>query len=245
MSESSPVASRSHGRTGPSTASERRTGGSRSRSSSYASHASPDHSWVRGSSTPVEEALVGSIASSPLTRHATHEPGQANTAASPWASGSFPRSHEIFGAMCPGSTLQPVSSRSRSPSARASAASHSAPARRSHQISAGRSGSPSPAHATIPSSCEPKESAAISRPAVASRTCATVETSARVHSPGSCSAHPARGYESACGAYAVATSVPSGSSAWAQVPCEPTSTPTTSGASLSGPPPIPARAGPA
>ncbi len=197
MSSPSPVASRSHGRTGPSTASERRTGGSRSRSTSYASHASPDHSCERGSSTPVEEPFDGSMASSPETRHATHEPGQANTLASPCASGSLLASHEILGAMWPGSTLQPVSSRSRSASARDSAASHSAPARRSHQINAGRSGSPSAEHATIPSSCEPNDSAAISRPAVASRTADNVATSALVHSPGSCSAQPARGYDSA------------------------------------------------
>ena len=73
------------------------------------------------------------------------------------------------------------------------AAAHSSPARRSHQISAGRSGVPSARAATSPSSCEPNDSAAISRPAVCSRIRASVATSATVHSFGSCSAQPASG----------------------------------------------------
>ena len=52
---------------------------------------------------------------------------------------------------------------------------------------------PSPSAATRPSSWEPKESATISRPAVAARIRESVATSAAVHSPGSCSAQPGRG----------------------------------------------------
>jgi hypothetical protein len=42
--------------------------------------------------------LEGSTASSPLTRHATHEPGGANTAAALNASGSCAESQAIFAA---------------------------------------------------------------------------------------------------------------------------------------------------
>ena len=136
---------------------------------------------------------MGSTASSPVAFHATHEPGGANTCAPACTSGSCAASHAIFGAMWPGSRLQPVSSRSRSGSIRSAAASHSAPARRSHQISAGCSGSPSSRAATTPSSWEPNDSATISRPSVADRTSDSVWTSAFVHSAGSCSAQPARG----------------------------------------------------
>ena len=58
---------------------------------------------------------------------------------------------------------------------------------------AGHSGSPSAPAATMPSSWEPNDSAAICRPSVAARTCDSVCTSAFVHSAGSCSAQPARG----------------------------------------------------
>ena len=164
---SSPVASRSQSRIGPSTAWAGRTGGSRAMSTPNASHASSDHARARGSSTLVDDAFEGSTASSPDACHATHEPGSVNTAAASKASGSCRATQAILGATCPGSRLQPVSSRSRGASMRAAA--HSSPARRSHQISAGRSGVPSARAATSPSSWEPNDSAAISRPAVCSR----------------------------------------------------------------------------
>ena len=78
----------------------------------------------------------------------------------------------IFGATWLGSILQPVSARSSASSTRAATSSHSSPARRSHQMSAGRSTLPSARAATSPSSCEPNDSAAIVRPAHASRTLA-------------------------------------------------------------------------
>ena len=108
-------------------------------------------------------------------------------------SASCAASQAIFDATWPGSRLQPVSARSASGSMRSAAASHSAPARRSDHTSAGCSGLPSPSAATRPSSWEPKESATISRPAVAARIRDSVATSAAVHSPGSCSAHPGCG----------------------------------------------------
>jgi hypothetical protein len=191
VAPSRPVASRSQSSIGPSTAWAARTGARRSGSTPKAAHASSDHSRARGSSTPVEDAFEGSTASVPDARQATHEPGSANTAAASWASGSFRASQATFGATWPGSRLQPVSSRRRAGSM--PAAAHSAPARRSHQISAGRSGVPSASAATSPSSCEPNERATISRPAVSSRTRDSVATSAAVHSAGSCSAQPARG----------------------------------------------------
>ena len=141
----------------------------------------------------MDEPFEGSTASSPDTRHATHEPGQHEHRGVAVRLRLVRASQAIFGATCPGSTLQPVSSRSRSGSTRAATASHSSPARRSHQISAGRSGVPSASAATTPSSWEPNDSAAISRPAVAARTSDSVRTSARVHSAGSCSAQPACG----------------------------------------------------
>ena len=167
---------------------------------SHAAHASSDHTRARGSSRPIDDAFDASTASTPVTRHATHDPGGANATASRYVRASCAASHAILGATCPGSTLQPVSSRSRSGSTRSDTASHSAPARRSHQMTAGRSGSPSASAATIPSSCEPNDSAAISRPFVAARTSDSVATSAFVHSPGSCSAQPPCGYDSACAA---------------------------------------------
>ena len=141
----------------------------------------------------MEEPLVGSTASSPVAFHATHEPGGANTCAPRVHVRLVRRQPRDLRRDVPGSRLQPVSSRSRSGSIRSAAASHSAPARRSHQISAGCSGSPSAPAATMPSSCEPNDSAAISRPSVADRTSDSVWTSAFVHSAGSCSAQPARG----------------------------------------------------
>ena len=94
----------------------------------------------------------------------------------------------------PGSRLQPVSSRSRSGSIRSAAAvALLARAAVAPDQRADAAASPSAPAATSPSSCEPNDSATISRPAVASRSRASVATSAAVHSPGSCSAQPACG----------------------------------------------------
>ena len=76
---------------------------------------------------------------------------------------------------------------------RRSAASHSAPARRSIQISAGPTGSPSAPAATIPSSCEPNEIARRGRLPTARRTSASAWATAPSHSRASCSAQPGWG----------------------------------------------------
>ena len=85
---SRPVASCSHPRIGPRTASGRRTGARRPGSMSNAAQASGAQSRARGSSRPVEDAFEGSTARVPDARQATHEPGSRNAAAARWAAAS-------------------------------------------------------------------------------------------------------------------------------------------------------------
>ncbi len=140
---SRPAASRSHGATGPSTASAGRTGASEAGSIPNAAHASSDQSPVSTSSSIDDEALDGSTASSPAARQATNDPGSRNQRAAACWSGRLPASQAILAATCPGSRLQPVSARRRSGSIRSARGGALGPARRSIQISAGPSGSPS------------------------------------------------------------------------------------------------------
>ena len=127
-----------------------RTGASEPGSTPNASQASPDQSPVCRSSSIVDDAFDGSTATSPDARQATNEPGSRNQRAAACWSARWAASQAILAATWPGSRLQPVRSRRRSGSSRPAAASHSAPARRSIQISAGPVGSPSAPAGTEP-----------------------------------------------------------------------------------------------
>ena len=65
MDDASPADSRSQGATGPSTLCGARIGGRRDLSISNASHASSDQLRLRTSSSIVDDAFEGSIASTP------------------------------------------------------------------------------------------------------------------------------------------------------------------------------------
>ncbi len=144
VAPSSPVASRSQARIGPSTAwarahrAEPREVDAERRRTPLATTRGR-----AGRAAPVDDAFDGSTASSPDACHATHEPGSANTAAASIGVGLVPgeprdlRRDVARVEVAAGQLAQPLGS------ARSRAAAHSSPARRSHQISAGRSGVPS------------------------------------------------------------------------------------------------------
>ncbi len=139
-------------------------------------------------------------------------------------SGSFSRSHRIFGPWKPVRAALPVMRRRRSRPTAASSAFAAAPVRWSFQSSAGRMTACASSRKTAPCIWPASPIPATGSPCAAT-TARNASTVASHHAAGSCSVHPGCGVRSGYAAVALAITAPRSSMRTARTPVVPRSTP--------------------